>query len=111
MENAFGILVSRFRIIEKPIATDVSVTDKIIHTACALHNWLRKTSNTYLTRENVDTEEIISGSWRQENLALLPSINRIASNDSSRQARELREMYTKYFTNEGAVSWQSRMIN
>lgn len=116
VENAFGILVSRFRIFEKPIATDVSVTDKIIHTACALHNWLRKTSNTYLTRENVDFEnvdtgEIIPGSWRQETLALLPSINRIGSNHSSRQARELREMYTKYFTNEGAVSWQSRMIN
>lgn len=116
VENAFGILVSRFRIFERAIPTDVIVTDKIVRTSCTLHNWLRKTSPTYLTSrcvdyENLDTGEIIEGSWRQENLNLLQSIDQGGSNHSSRMARELRERYTTYFANEGAVSWQSRMIH
>lgn len=116
VENAFGILVSRFRIFERPIATDVSVTDKIIRTACAIHNWLKQTSPSYVTRETVDYEDentgdIIPGSWRHNNLVLLPSVDRMGSNHSSRTARMLRERYTLYFANEGAVSWQNRMIH
>lgn len=116
VENVFGILVSRFRIFERPIATDVMVTDKIIWTTCTLHNWLRKTSTSYLAKENidhenVDTGEIIQGSWRTENLMLLPSVERMGSNHSSRQAKEKRENYTRYFCNEGAVPWQSRMVH
>ena len=41
VENAFGVLVSRFRIFEKPFATKVETAKKIVRTACAIHNWLR----------------------------------------------------------------------
>lgn len=41
VENAFGILVSQFRVFEKPIATSVPTAVKIVKTACALHNWLQ----------------------------------------------------------------------
>ena len=44
VENPFEILASRFRIFQKPIMTSVQVIDKIIGTACALHNWLRITT-------------------------------------------------------------------
>ncbi|KAJ8963903.1 hypothetical protein NQ314_005294 [Rhamnusium bicolor] len=95
IKNAFGILVSRFRIFERAIPKDVWVTDKIVRTSCTLHNWLRKTSATYLkTRcvdyENLDTGEVIEGLWRQDNLIQLQSIAHIRSNHSSRTARELR---------------------
>lgn len=40
VENALGILVSRFRISEKPIVTSVPTAVKIVKAACALHNWL-----------------------------------------------------------------------
>jgi hypothetical protein len=72
VENAFRILVSRFRIFQKPISTHVEVTDKIIRTACALHNWLRiKSANTYLHSGSVDVEDentgaIVEGTWRSE---------------------------------------------
>lgn len=54
------------------------VTNKIIRT-CALHNWLKNTSTTYLAKDNidhkdVDTGKIIQGSWRNENLTLLLSV-------------------------------------
>lgn len=45
VENAFGILVSRFRIFEKAIPTNLDTVDAIVFAACALHNWLRKNLN------------------------------------------------------------------
>jgi hypothetical protein len=39
-EKRFGTLVSRFRVFQEPIACNVTTVDKIIRTACALHNWL-----------------------------------------------------------------------
>jgi hypothetical protein len=69
-ENGFGILISRFQVFEKPIACNVTTVDKIVCTACALHNWLTNNAmGTYLPRGSVDTEDIDSGeiiprSWR-----------------------------------------------
>lgn len=93
------ILSSRFRIFERPVTTNVSVTDKIIRTACALHNWLRKSSTTYLTTDSVYFEDLnsgekILGSWRTEILYKLLSISRIGRNHSSRFIRELTEKYS-----------------
>jgi hypothetical protein len=62
VENMFGILVSRFRIFQKPISTWVEVTDKTVRTACALHNWLQMTSGTtYLQSGSVDVEDENTG--------------------------------------------------
>ncbi|XP_050314914.1 putative nuclease HARBI1 [Anthonomus grandis grandis] len=115
VENGFGILVSRFRVFEKPIACGLSSVDKIVRTCCALHNWLRCTTvNEYLPKGSVDEEDIdqgriILGSWRSE-VAGLPSVSRIGSNHSSQFARNLRDKYKHYFMTTGAVSWQERMI-
>lgn len=44
VENAFGILVWRFRIFSKPIDLQPKKIDKVIYAACSLHNWLHKTT-------------------------------------------------------------------
>lgn len=36
IENAFGILASKFRIFQKPIPSNDETNDKIIRTSCAL---------------------------------------------------------------------------
>lgn len=41
VENAFGILVQKWRIFFRPIATEVETTILIVKTACVLHNFLR----------------------------------------------------------------------
>ena len=115
VENAFGILASRFRVYQRPIAVDVKTVDKIVLASCALHNWLRKEQkSTYCISSDVDQEDIeagniIPGSWRMENLCL-PSISRQGSNHSSLSAIEKREKFKRYFNNDGAVPWQARMI-
>ena len=42
VENAFRVLVARFRVYETPIAVNVTSVDKIVKSSCALHNWLRR---------------------------------------------------------------------
>lgn len=117
VENAFGILASRFRIFHKPIPTDVSTTEKIIRASCAMHNWLRLSSpGHYFPRGCVDDEDINSGTitegtWRRELIAGLPSITDHNSNYASRTARQLRDNYADFFCGAGAVSWQNRMIS
>lgn len=116
VENAFGILVSRFRIFQKPIATDVNTVDKIVLAACALHNWLRKEKrNNYITHCDVDRDDIkarniIHGTWRTETTGL-ENLCRQGSNHPSISAVQKRETIKDYFNNEGAVPWQGNMIH
>ena len=66
MENSFGILVARFRIFEKPIPLSVTTTEQIVKTACAFHNWLRKTSTNF--QSYVEQEFMDSENWNQGKL-------------------------------------------
>lgn len=61
VENAFGLLVARFRVFEKPIALCSEKADSIVKATCALHNWLRKTTPNYIVRGSVDEEDIENG--------------------------------------------------
>lgn len=116
VENAFGILVSRFRIFEKPIPLLPETIDKVICAACALHNFLRsKSTATYMPRESVDYEDfdlgaIIEGSWRKESNGL-QSVAKVGSHQQSKKAKEKRDAYKEYFSNNGAVEWQDQMIH
>ncbi|KAJ8952034.1 hypothetical protein NQ318_023475, partial [Aromia moschata] len=115
VENAFRILVSRFRIFEKPVACLAQTVYTIIKACCAIHNYLRIISpNTYKPSGSLDEEYIEScqirlGSWRNETNTSLPPIRTLGSNQSSRFARELRDRVCPYFMGEGAVPWQQRM--
>ncbi|CAH1963574.1 unnamed protein product [Acanthoscelides obtectus] len=116
VENAFGILVSRFRILAKPIQLQEETAIKMIRTTCELHNWLRKSSlHTYTPPGSIDYEDIVNfttnlGTWRSE-INALPNIARSRINNRSKIAAEkLREKYN-FFCDEGAVTWQNYMIN
>jgi hypothetical protein len=40
IENVFGILVSRFRFLDRKLAVKFGTVNKLVSAACALHNWL-----------------------------------------------------------------------
>ncbi|KAF8777947.1 putative nuclease HARBI1 like protein [Argiope bruennichi] len=117
VENAFGILTSRFRIFTRKIECQLSTTDKIVKASCALHNWLIKTSaSSYLSRgsldeENIETGEIIPGQWRSE-ITELFNIQSISGRNckSSKLAKLYRNNLARYFSNEGAVPWQNGKV-
>lgn len=47
--NAFGILVTKFRVLMNTIDMTPDKVDIITLAACSLHNWLRKTPDMYIT--------------------------------------------------------------
>lgn len=49
VENAFGILVSRFKVFERPIAIDINNLDEIIKVTLTLHKWLKINFNERYT--------------------------------------------------------------
>lgn len=115
VENAFGILVNRFRIFEKAISTKLGTVDDVIYAACSLHNWLRKKSSSYIIIGNVDREDtsnftLLDGDWRHQ-INPLQSITHQGSNNSTQYARAKRLKLTHYFVNDGALSWQNNMIH
>lgn len=115
VENAFGILVSRFRIFERPIGLAPEKVDVIVKTTCVLHNWLRKTSPKAYTPPGFLDEEtgsgIRPGAWRETHTSgAFEDIFSQNHGNSTREAISVREQYCDYFNNRGAVPWQENAI-
>ncbi|XP_074037262.1 putative nuclease HARBI1 [Leptinotarsa decemlineata] len=115
IENTFGILVSKFRIFEKPISLKIESVDDVVLACCSLHNWLWKTNPTYVSSGLIDYEDenhrIIRGSWRETPTASLQDLPRNNSRNPQQQAQQIRDKYRDYFNNEGAVPWQYRLVH
>lgn len=92
VENAFGILCSRFRIFTRPMDTNLKTVETIIICCCALHNFLRP--ELFVNSENKTMSD------------LLPNIRREGTNFSSNLARQTREEFADYFVNEGDIHFQ-----
>lgn len=76
VENAFGILSNRFRILQTSMNVEVHRAEIIVLACCALHNFLRKKSPSYITSNCVDWEDtargqINEGEWRRSVRELL----------------------------------------
>lgn len=114
-ENAFGLLVAKFRIFERPIPLMPEKVTSLVRTAVVLHNWLRKTTpSAYTPRgsvdiEDIDTGEILYGYWRQVTSAT-ERLEMHGSNNYSREAAGIRNGYADYFMTSGAVPWQMDAI-
>lgn len=109
VENTFGILVSRWRILHKPLAQKLSTVEKIVQAVTCLHNYIITTNtinNQYLYDGMVDQEdvngEIIPGNWRNvvgENGFINP-LGRIGANIGTAAAIRQRETLARYFVSE-----------
>ena len=115
IENAFGILVARWRIFRRPIRANVDTVDQIVQATVCLHNYLQLTNNAhYVPQGFVDSEDssgnITSGEWRtivgNEENAMQP-LRKIGSNNYSFTAKSVRENFSAYFNSrEGSLPWQ-----
>ena len=78
VENAFGIMASRFRVFRRPLSVKPETVDVIVLACVALHNFLRKTALRYIDGHTADYENlqgnVVQGQWRNEQDAagLLP---------------------------------------
>ncbi|XP_076671525.1 uncharacterized protein LOC143370375, partial [Andrena cerasifolii] len=114
VENAFGILVTRFGVFQRPIALHPEKARKIVLACCYLHNYLsRNRAQAYISRGSVDTEDLESGhiregTWRtsDQSTALQTSHSR----NSLANAKAIRDRYRDFFNNEGQISWQESFV-
>ncbi|XP_065583929.1 uncharacterized protein LOC136042942 isoform X2 [Artemia franciscana] len=111
VENTFGIIASRFRVLKSTMMGKLETIDHIVKAVCVLHNFLMVTNaqngNSYFTPVLVDREangQIIPGSWRRQSIPVLPSGN-ISGNFSGRDALKIREAFKDYFCGVGRVPW------
>ena len=106
VENAFGILVSRFRVFERPIPLNVTTTEQLVKATCALHNWLRKTSPASAEIPQASCEGGPFGGTHAgfDNAVWSRSTNH------SRAAATLRDHYAEVFETTYSVPWQARKI-
>lgn len=105
VENAFGILVNRFRILMNIIPLSVEKVELITYACCVLHNYLlKKKASWYIPselREKNGTNTIQSN---------LNNISQQTGNYSSVSANTVRDQYCQFFNTVGAVPWQETYV-
>ena len=113
VENAFGILVKRFRCLLKTMEVGPEAASRIVLTCVILHNLMRerypRMQDPYGDR--VDKHgRVIPGGWR-DRPQLVGGQNLPGGNFGTQEAKGIRGYLKDYFNSRrGSVSWQNRMI-
>lgn len=115
VENAFGIIASRFQILHRPIQMKHENICYTVLAICAVHNYLRRHSNTYMTTAIGCREDTVPGTNQQGEIQ--NSSTHICGLQPHRpinptlEAKENRNNYKLYFNStEGSLSWQENML-
>ena len=115
VENAFGILVQRFRSLKGTLQVEVDSAIRIALCACLLHNMLCTFSaSSYAPHgfadEINDDGQIIPGEWRQEGNTMVP-LEPTQIRNCKLNAKEVRKSFRDYFENRGSIPWQCSYSN
>ena len=111
VENSFGLMCARFRVLLDTIYTNDENADVIVKACTVLHNFLIY-ENPRATEKLVDTGDAENGLWRgliQKELTQA-RMRPQKSNRPSNKAIEVRDNLKNYFNGVGAVSWQKNII-
>ena len=119
VENSFGILANRFRVLRKPMLLKPDTITDIVLSICVLHNYiLSGNESAYLGNGMIDSEDaenrdVTLGFWRDEGNpenSFFP-LERGKRNSSTTSQKNMRDEFKDYFmTTEGEVDWQYRHI-
>nr|CAI5857926.1 unnamed protein product [Callosobruchus analis] len=115
VENAFGILASRFRIYHTAINVQPENIEKIVMATCVLHNFLiEHTPSSYAPRdcfnqENTENGTIITSGYDTTD-SNMENLQRRHQGNIMSDAKNVRIEFSNYFVNEGKVPWQDYFI-
>ncbi|XP_071653673.1 uncharacterized protein [Temnothorax longispinosus] len=99
VENAFGILANRFRVLLNPILLSVEKVEAITYACVLLHNFLlSKKCQWYVSSEYRNPETFLDSG--------LVSISQQCGNRCTDTARVVRDNFAEYFNTAGVVNWQ-----
>ncbi|XP_039962355.1 putative nuclease HARBI1 [Bactrocera tryoni] len=94
VENAFGIMSSRFRILLTTINLSPEKCSKIVLAICYLHNFLSKRSSaSYLRRVEENDKQFIE----------MAELQNTTSRNYSNKAMEIRNIFCEYFNSVGSL--------
>jgi hypothetical protein len=94
VENAFGILASRWRVFRRPLEVQPETVDKVVLASCCLHNMLCKERNP--------PDEIELLCPRTSGLRNLQQLRR----NAPREATDVRDYFKDYFNLPvGSAAW------
>lgn len=119
VENAFGIMASRFGIFQTSINLEPEKAEVIVLACCALHNFLCVNSfSTYGADGLFDVEiidqnhqELVPGRWRTLLDPFTP-LQRSPSNRCTTNSKAIQQEFVDYFNaEEGAVPWQWKAVS
>ena len=115
-ENLFEIICNRWSLFRAPILLRPNSIECIVLATLVFHNLFRRSSSrsTYCPPSLTDMElpagEFARGSWRSDGAPTQTCFNLSTSSNMLRNAslkvKEIRNIFTDYFVNEGQVQWQ-----
>jgi hypothetical protein len=121
IENVFGILCAKWRLLLKPIETSIENANWIVRAIVVLHNFLIDESKGRYRPANLadwetdDVRDVNNGQWRTMLAGIAPlqpaqGIHARAANWPN-DAKAMRQLLVNYFNSDaGSVPWQERMI-
>ncbi|KAJ8928188.1 hypothetical protein NQ314_019251 [Rhamnusium bicolor] len=110
-------MVTKWRILERPIIAKLETIEKMICALVCLHNFLKKSDlnknsdsakycpSTYMDRET-ESGDLIEGEWRTILPNGLNSVRRMGGNAYSRGASSMRSILAEYFMNIAPIQAQ-----
>lgn len=123
IENAFGILVARWRLLRSRFQAFPETTDAYVKACVALHNFVmtteREGTSMYCPPNFVDREDrngvCVPGAWRaeasHEGHPLFLDIGRVGANNPGVALQRMRDTVARYLiSDDGAVEWQLRAV-
>ena len=107
VENAFGILVSRFRVMRTTIELPPETVREVVFTCVVLHNILRSQyQGQHGDQQPGEDDDDVPGDCGLIGGAAGGGQDRNPAREAKRQRGYLKD----YFNNEGAVAWQDGRI-
>lgn len=112
VENAFGIMANRFRILLTTIQMSPSTVEDVILAICVLHNLLRCKSIRVqeATSDDENTKEPV-GHVATAHIHSVSHTSRETGLNYNTVSKRIRDDLSKYFVTEGQVSWQWKHAN
>ncbi|XP_071582100.1 uncharacterized protein, partial [Temnothorax nylanderi] len=121
IENAFGILVSKWAILQGSITCKLETAESIVMAIICLHNFILESESDILPAQRMyqnvglvdgdgpNGESLQNGAWRTQvhQGIMLQRLGRVGGNNPARAAITQRDKLRDYFlTEDGEVPWQ-----
>ena len=113
VENGFGILAARWRVLHTPMQVEPKNVRKVIRASVALHNVMRDKKNhiprSYLDHEGEDGQ-IVRGEWRTD--GVMRQVEAAGRGPRLTRAGKEQREYLKAYVNSdvGSVPWKDAAV-